>query len=303
MHQKPDVSIAIISYNQENFIANAIESALSQDYDNYEIVISDDFSTDNTLNIVNSYQMKYPDKIKVLCNSQNYGPVINWFNCTHQCSGKYIIGLAGDDELISNAISLLYSVMKNDDNIAICYADAVVVQQENNKILYKLSDKTPCNSGNIKTALSDAIYYSPATMFCSKLLPKENLFKDIKFGADLCFFKELMILSAPNGLIKYVPEVIYKYKKHTQNITVTNNLYRKDHIDGIKLLQNKYPNYHEYLNPSIYDFCCINFIKSIINLQLSKGWYFLLEGLKASNYNIFKFLRPIIWGIKFFCKK
>jgi glycosyltransferase involved in cell wall biosynthesis len=68
------LSVAIITYNHENFIAQAIDSVLKQDTSfDYEIVIGEDCSTDKTREIVINYQKKYPDKIKALLPEKNLG--------------------------------------------------------------------------------------------------------------------------------------------------------------------------------------------------------------------------------------
>jgi glycosyltransferase involved in cell wall biosynthesis/RimJ/RimL family protein N-acetyltransferase len=297
----PLVSIAIITYNSGKFIANAINSVLSQDYPNVEIVISDDSSTDNTLEIVNEY-VKLLNKIKVLTTDNNLGATGNWFKCVSNCQGKYVIGLGGDDEFLPSIISEQVTIMEHDKNIAICYSDAVVYDVMAQKELYRLSDKAPTKSGSVEVALQDAIYYSPTMMFHRNLIPQKNMFVGIRHGSDLAFYKELMILSAPTGKIYYLPKTLYKYQKHNRNITVTETNYRREHIDCIKILQNKYPQYRSLLEPSIYDFCCVAFFKSLVKLNFRNSFYFLSSGLKASNYNLLKFFRALLWGIKFYLK-
>jgi len=298
----PLVSIAIITYNSEKFIDNAIISVLNEGYTNIEIIISDDTSTDETIKIITKYAEAYPDKIKLLLAKQNMGAAANWFKCISNCKGKYILALAGDDELYPYKISKRVEIMENDRDIAICYADATVFHVPTQKELYRLSDKIPTKSGGIEVALRDCIYYSPTMMFRKSLLPKENSFVGIRHAADLAFYKEIMILSAPNGKIYYFPEIVYKYQKHDMNITVTDNNYRREHIDAIKLLQKKYPNYSSYLNSSIYDFCCVAYFKSLLKFKFDEAYYFLYTGLKAANCNPFKFFRALVWGVQFITK-
>lgn len=298
----PLVSIAIISYNHEKFISNAIESVLSQTYANIEIIISDDASTDNTVNVINSYAKTHSDKIKLLTGKRNLGANANWFKAVSACNGKYVIGLAGDDEFLPELLLKQVNIMERDKNIVICYTDAEVFDVYSKKVLYRLSDKAPTLSGGIETALQDSIYYSPTTMFRKKYLPKINIFEEIKHGSDLAFYKELMIIAAPNGKIYYLPEVLYKYQKHGSNITVTDYEYRKEHVDCIKILQTRYPKYKDLLAPSIYDFCCVAFFKSLMRLKFKDSYYFFVTGLKASKWDIFKFIRSIKWGSHFYTK-
>ncbi len=298
--QAPLVSIAIITYNSSKFIAAAIESALAQDYSNLEIVISDDASTDNTIEILALYVRDYPDKIRVLTNRENTGPVDNWFKCIWACRGKYIAALAGDDKFLPSIIAKQVAQMENDPNSIICYTDASVFDVNSQKELYRLSSKRPPLSGGIGVALSDAIYYSPTVMFRSEFRPKENSFAKIRYGADLAFYKEVMILAGNRGRINYIPEVLYVYQKHDSNITATNSIYRTDHIYAIKILQAKYPEYASLLNSSIYDFCCVGFCKTILKARFKESWFFLKEGVKAANCNPFKFFRALIWALRYY---
>ena len=65
------VAIQMLTYNHENYIAQAIESAVSQQTNfNYKLIICEDFSTDNTRNICKQYKMRYPDKIELVLNEK-----------------------------------------------------------------------------------------------------------------------------------------------------------------------------------------------------------------------------------------
>lgn len=92
------VSACIITYNQQDFIRDCLEGAVSQvlDYD-YEIVVGDDCSTDNTFQICQEYADKYPDKIRLLSREKNLGMVGNWMATIQACAGKYIALCEGDD--------------------------------------------------------------------------------------------------------------------------------------------------------------------------------------------------------------
>jgi glycosyltransferase involved in cell wall biosynthesis len=92
------ISACIITYNQEGYIAKAIESALQQKFNGeYKIIISDDFSTDNTYNICKKYSFEYPDVIKLIRPEKNLGMIGNWMYVMNACSSKYIALLEGDD--------------------------------------------------------------------------------------------------------------------------------------------------------------------------------------------------------------
>ena len=92
------VSIAMVTYNHEKFIAKALDSVLMQrtDFD-YEIVIGEDCSSDNTRNIVIEYKRRYPDNIVLFLNEKNLGMYGNCSQVFQACQGEYIAVLEGDD--------------------------------------------------------------------------------------------------------------------------------------------------------------------------------------------------------------
>ena len=80
----PLVSIVIPVYNRELYIEDAIRSAISQTYQNIEIIIVDNCSTDSTWDILNEWEKK-DNRIKIFQNDSNIGPVLNWNECFRYC--------------------------------------------------------------------------------------------------------------------------------------------------------------------------------------------------------------------------
>jgi glycosyltransferase involved in cell wall biosynthesis len=98
----PKVSVIIPTYNQQEYIANTINSAMSQDYENLEIIIADDKSTDNT-GIICRKALKNDSRLKYYCNDVNEGRVANYHKALKSyASGDYVINLDGDDLFIDN---------------------------------------------------------------------------------------------------------------------------------------------------------------------------------------------------------
>ncbi len=92
------VSVSMITYNHEKFIAEAIEGVVMQKTDfPFELVIGEDCSTDNTRAICIEYQKKYPDIIRLRLPETNQGMMLNWINNINSGRGKYIALCDGDD--------------------------------------------------------------------------------------------------------------------------------------------------------------------------------------------------------------
>ncbi|MDD3430102.1 MAG: glycosyltransferase family 2 protein [Oscillospiraceae bacterium] len=92
------VSVAVITYRQEQYIRRALDSILAQQVNfKYEIVIGEDKSPDNTREILAEYAARYPDMIRVLPRPENLGASRNIYDVYTRCNGKYIANLEGDD--------------------------------------------------------------------------------------------------------------------------------------------------------------------------------------------------------------
>ena len=94
----PLVSVWMITYNQESYLGQAVESVLSQKTDfPFEIVIGEDCSTDGTREVCLGFQEKYPDKVRLVLHGENRGLVRNFWETLQHCRGKYVAQLEGDD--------------------------------------------------------------------------------------------------------------------------------------------------------------------------------------------------------------
>src|SRR3954467_10474897 len=95
---RPKVSVAMITYNHEAFIAQAVESVMMQETGfPYELVISDDCSSDRTRQLAREFQRRYPDRIRLLLPETNLGMMNNFVQTLRACTGDYIALLEGDD--------------------------------------------------------------------------------------------------------------------------------------------------------------------------------------------------------------
>lgn len=100
----PKVSIIMGVYNCQDTVAQAVESILSQTYDNWELILCDDCSTDRTLEIISSYRERYPHKIVVLRNEQNQRLAKSLNHCLRHVTGEYIARMDGDDLSAENRL-------------------------------------------------------------------------------------------------------------------------------------------------------------------------------------------------------
>jgi len=117
---EPLVSIGIPVYNGENFLAEALDSALSQEYGNLEIVICDNASTDGTADICRAYASA-DTRVRYFRSAVNLGAVRNFGQTVLRSTGEYFTWLAHDDLLIGNyGVRRLVSFMQQNPDVVLC---------------------------------------------------------------------------------------------------------------------------------------------------------------------------------------
>ena len=127
------VSVLVITYNHGRYIAQAIESIVTQQTDfGFELVIGEDFSTDNTRQICEQYASRYPNIIKLLPSDKNYGPMGNYLRTLKECSGKYIALLEGDDYWCDpQKLQRQFDFLSNNPDFTICFTAVDIVDEMN----------------------------------------------------------------------------------------------------------------------------------------------------------------------------
>jgi glycosyltransferase involved in cell wall biosynthesis len=131
MSEIPSVCIMIPVYNQEHFIAKAVESALRQDYSNIEIIIADDNSTDSTAAIIANFLGD--SSIKYKRNGVNLGRVANYRKCLYEyAKADWVINLDADDyftndQYISQAID---AIQKNGVDKTLFYQGVNIIKSD-----------------------------------------------------------------------------------------------------------------------------------------------------------------------------
>ena len=115
----PKVSVCIPTYNYARYLPEAIESILKQNFTDFELLIIDDCSKDNTAEVVQNYAAKDP-RIRFSVNSPNVGMVNNWNLCLRESRGEFIKYVFGDDLLTSpDALKKMMTPLINDPSIAL----------------------------------------------------------------------------------------------------------------------------------------------------------------------------------------
>jgi len=207
------VSVLVMTYNHASFIAQALDSVLMQEINfDYEILISEDCSTDGTREIVIDYQKKIPGKIRLLLSEQNIHSNAVVARGIHAAKGKYIALLDGDDYWTSpHKLQKQVDFLDNHSECSMCFHNAQVFYEDGSQEPWNW---TPANQKEFST-LED-LWMGNFIATCSTMFRK-GLFGDVPDWYD-SFFPitdwPLYILNAEHGTIGYINEVMGAYRYH-----------------------------------------------------------------------------------------
>ena len=126
----PAISVILPVYNVEAFLGECLDSILTQTFTDYEVIVSDDCSTDKSCEVVESYIPKFGGKLKLLRSEKNSGRRVGIprNKALKIARGKYVYFMDSDDALVNNAFEVLYNIAEE--------FNADVVHSDNRYILH-----------------------------------------------------------------------------------------------------------------------------------------------------------------------
>lgn len=208
MPSLPLITIICSCYNHENFILQTLDSVMSQTYKNIEVIVVDDFSSDNSVELINSWLINHPS-VKFVKNSSNLGITKSFNNAMKLAKGAYYMDLAGDDLLFPNCIQKLLNVFlrKSSNNLAVVFGNVNEID-ENGAFLNVFFDKERIKrifeaiaTGYFKSLLSSSDYIcSVSAMYKRECFTavegydEDLFFEDLDFWLRLTYMFEIQFL-------------------------------------------------------------------------------------------------------------
>ncbi|MBR5177773.1 MAG: glycosyltransferase family 2 protein [Lachnospiraceae bacterium] len=213
------ISVAVATYNGEDFIIEQLDSIINQSVKPDEIVVCDDCSSDNTVVILKEYAEKH-SIVKVFKNESNLGFIKNFEKAAKLCSGDYILFSDQDDIWTKDHIEIL---VKNSSEADLVCANAEYMTYDG-----KLTGKTmkPLyfhQSKDIRIAFR-AMIYTHYAQGAVTLIKREMLQKILPFPPKM--YHDIWMGFATylaGGKVKYVPKVILHYRRWGGNVSTINN--------------------------------------------------------------------------------
>lgn len=279
------VSVAIITYNQKEFIKECLESVLDQDYSTIEIIVADDGSTDGTQEILKEYEQKFHN-IKCLLANTNRGITVNSNIAHFACTGKYIAWMGGDDLMLQGKIKKQVEFMENHPECSICYHNLEVFDSDSGDILFLSGDKSIPYEGGIKLMVKHGTFNGACSSMVRRSSTSKNGFDDrIPIASDWLYWIETLL---DGGQINYINEIMGRYRMHSNNISKVDNFGNfYDHLMTCSIVLSKYP----FLRKEAY-FRLSRIFRRLAKMNTKYYIHYLLISLKYKIYlkNIFSII-------------
>ena len=171
---KPLVSVVLSVFNGEKYLAEAIDSILTQTYKNFEFIIINDGSTDSSLEIIGSYN----DKRIILISRENKGLIVSLNEGVHKATGKYVARMDADDISLPNRIDKQVKFMQEHESIGICGTAVRVFGENTREHIWKLTRSDKCIKAEL--LFSSALAH-PTVMMRKSLIDQYQLFYSSDF--------------------------------------------------------------------------------------------------------------------------
>lgn len=209
------VSVLVMTYNHAQFITQALDSVLMQQVNcEYEVLISEDCSTDGTREIVLDYQKKHPNKIQLLLSEQNLHSNAVVVRGIRAARGEYIALLDGDDYWVSpDKLQKQIDFLDAHPECSMCFHNATVIHEDGSREPWNWTSPHQKEISTFEDIWQGNFIATCSTMF------RRGLFGEMPDWYNSMFpitDWPLHILNAEHGKIGYINEVMGVYRYHKE---------------------------------------------------------------------------------------
>lgn len=232
------VSVMMPTYNAERYVAAALDSILSQNYENLQVIVCDDASKDGTADIIREYGLRFPDKIKVFVNEANLGVTLNCNKALGFCEGEYISLFAGDDIMLAGKIRKQVALMDSCPDVVLSYHPVEIFDSETDKTLFITNQHAREDAhSTADLLLKGGIPGGCSIMIRRDALPEGYYDARLKTVSDWLFFLEVSL----RGRLHKIDEVLARYRKHAGGASMQTYGLLSESLVALDLFLEKIP--------------------------------------------------------------
>ena len=237
----PKVSIGMPVYNGAKFIRKALDSLITQTFTDFELIISDNASTDQTKKICKQYVAK-DQRIRYSRQTENKGVAFNFNFVLEQAEGEYFMWAACDDLCEHNYITELVECFQHDESLVLCGSDTKIIDSTGNRIriehlesiyIKNINDWEKTRRLFFRYPTSN-IFFTIYGLYKTEALKKCGIpssgWKGLFTNSEVPFLARLSLL----GRIAAIPKTLKSYRVHDSSIYLTETK-RLTFLDSILL--------------------------------------------------------------------
>ncbi|MDD2553711.1 MAG: glycosyltransferase [Desulfotomaculaceae bacterium] len=208
------VTIAIPTYNRSTLLRQAVESALGQTYQDIEVLVADNSSTDNTGDVLKQFT---DHRVRYFRHSENRGFINNFNFCLEKAEGEYFLLLSDDDILEQDTIrSLQTKFQSGADVMAYCSLIFFNENTKTRKIVQKNAPEGEDGFDFIVNRLADRRVWAPsAALFRTSVLRSTGGYPPTGIATDLAS----CLAACMKGTVRYVSHPLVYYRLHGNNVS------------------------------------------------------------------------------------
>jgi glycosyltransferase involved in cell wall biosynthesis len=227
MSNRRKISVCIVTYNHELYIRACLEGVVSQQLScDYEVVIGEDCSKDNTLAICEEFAARYPGIIKLLTTPVNMGMMKNGLRTGNACTGDYIAVCEGDDYWTDpHKLQRQFDFLEANPDYSMIAENGLVMNTVLNK--ESLFNTIPECDLQINDLLKKRQFPSASVLFRGEYL--KDMFKAPAYAGDTFLWCYL----ATRGKVRYLPIVSSVYRRGMQGVVLSTNK-----VEWARLMEN-----------------------------------------------------------------
>lgn len=225
-----DISVIVVTYNQEHTIARTLDSILAQrTAAAYEIVIGDDCSTDGTEAVCRRYAARFPDRITYLRREANMGVTRNYFDCIAHARGRYLADCAGDDFWVDPCkLQRQFEVLEADPGVSLVATDWLCCDPSGENP--RRYPGVPAPEGTVSfppgSITADILAQRMMIHLCTAMYRKSMLDPLVERHPDVfvnpahtCEDQQILLAMSEAGAIVMLPEVTLHYSVGHESVS------------------------------------------------------------------------------------